>query len=302
MSEVAHVTAGNDGSFSGILGHTLRIVKQHWAVLLILVVVSVLITLGIALVTGGGAVFVTMTGSSAAAIPMIILFVIAMIAVGVFVSLSTLKVVHLTVTNKQVAFGEVLSYGFKNFLSFIWTSIVGTVYALKWALLLVFGMPALWAIMNVMRQAQVAKITEMGAQTPENLSLAMESAGGISGMITAINFIMLILGFAVVIYMVYMFIRINFLGYAFVADEKRGVEAAKTSMELVDGRWWKTFGYFFLVSIILQVANVVVSGIIGLIAGEEVGGIVNGVINQFATILTVIFSALLYGAYKKSKN
>lgn len=296
------MAAVNDESFFGLLRHALQIAKQHWMVLLVFVAISLLVTLGAAMVTGGGlvfAIFSFMTGPSVLGVAMVILLILAAVLVGGLLSLSTLKVVHLALSQQPVTVGEVFSYGIKNVLNFLWTSIVGVIYALRWALLIIVGVPVLWVGTSALRQAKLSEVAQMGATGDQALEVVTENA---LGMLAGLGFALAILGIIGIAFMIYAVIRIIFLGYAFVADEKRGVEAAKASMELVEGRWWRTFGYIAGITLLFGIGSSLVGNIIEPLAGMNASAGVESAIGQFTAVIIVIFSALLYGVYKKSKQ
>ncbi len=312
MSEIAtmphpeqhseHHTENGSGFFS-IFNHALSIAKQHWLIFLILIIISFAATFATILITGGIGLGAMMVGGAAGAVAMVTLMALVLVVLGAFISLATLKIVHLTISNKEVKIGEVLTYGLKNILSFIWAGIVGTVYALRWSLIIVVGVPLLLQIVNTVAKFPMLNDISEGGGIGEMGGIVEYPGvrGDLFSMLPVINFVLMALAIVGIILMMIALIRIIFLGYAFVADEKRGVEAAKASIELVAGRWWKTFGYFFLNTIILGISIMIIVFIVTLVLGIEAGQMANGLLSQLATILVVIFSAVLYGAYKKTR-
>lgn len=284
MSEQASAT--DKGSFFSLLGHSFQMIKQHWLTFLILVVLSFIVTVtsvAVAVGVGFGAMLV---GGSTATIALVLIVSLVIAAVSMLISLSTLKVVHLTISNHEVKIGEILSYGLKNFLSFIWAIIAGVVYAVRWGLILVLGGPSVYAIINVS--------TSLVATTESGISAAPLA------MLSAVNFGLVVLGLVGIIILIWATVRIVFLGIAFVADDKRGTEAAKMSIELVKGRWLKTFGYLLFAGLLLTIGHAIIISIIGSVVGPEIGEIVSNILAQVVAIVMVIFSALLYRSYKKT--
>lgn len=282
-----------------MFGQTLRIAKQHWAMFLIFALMILGLSFGTIFIVAGAGIGVIMSGNGVGMIAIGIIGTLLFVALSIIISISILKVVHLTTTNQEVKIGEVFSYAFKHFFSFIWAGIAGTIYALRWALIIIIGVPVVWAIANVlMTQSLINEIPSETSVSYDDIGYAPVTSASTTmyGVVRTILTLLSLVGFA---FVVVAFIRIIFLGYAFVADEKRGLEAAKASMELVKGRWWKTFAYFLLMSILLGVVVSIIGYIIALAGDNVIGGIVNGVVAQFGSIIVVIFSAVLYGVYKK---
>jgi hypothetical protein len=79
------------------------------------------------------------------------------------------------------------------------------------------------------------------------------------------------LGFLVLVVPgVYLAVRWYFGPQAVVADGLRGAEALRRSSEIVDGRWWSTFGRLIAISLAGLLVGLVVGGLLGAI-GEAAG-------------------------------
>ncbi len=283
-----------------MFGQTLRIAKQHWVMFFIFALMILGLSFGTIFIVAGAGIGAIMSGNEAGMIAIGIIGTLLFVALSIIISISILKVVHLTATNQEVKIGEVFSYAFKHFFSFIWAGIAGTIYALRWALIIIIGVPVVWAIANVlMTQSLINEIPSETSVSYDEFIEYVPVTSASSAMYGVVRIILSLLALVGLAFMMIAFIRIIFLGYAFVADEKRGLEAAKASMELVKGRWWKTFGYFLLTSILLGMVVSIIGYIIALVGDNAIGGIVNGIVAQFGSIIVVIFSAVLYGAYKK---
>lgn len=189
--------------------------------------------------------------------------------------------------NKKSSVAQSLTYAVKNFFSFLWTSIIGTIYGLGWPLLGVLIVPIYLALQRVL-------VTSMTV-----------SAMGIK----VIGFLVAIIGFFSFISVIYRGVKITFTANAFVQDEKRGVEAAKSSIALVEGRWWDVVILMLGISIIMAMISFVLTFMVGFIlvplsilVPQIFITMIHTIITNILTLLGTILMCNLYNEYKKAPD
>ncbi len=192
-----------------------------------------------------------------------------------------------TVLQKTPSATEAIEYSIKNFISFLWTLIVGAIYALRWALIGFILIP-LYAILVVF------------------LPKLIEGSGlNTSG----IGFMTAIISVVAIIYGIYCGLKIGFMGYIFVQDGKKGLDAAKSSMAIVEGRWWDVFFAFFVIGIIMFLVSFVVMLILGLVIApfsllvpKIISTLIASVVSSILTLFGVVLGCNLYNEYKHMGN
>ena len=78
--------------------------------------------------------------------------------------------------------------------------------------------------------------------------------------------ICVIVGILIVLFTIYLWISWLFAVYVIIKENSGIVNSLSRSRELVRGRWWLTFGYFLLISIILWIISYIINALSGLIS------------------------------------
>ncbi|MBP7898725.1 hypothetical protein KAZ92_02130 [Candidatus Gracilibacteria bacterium] len=179
---------------------------------------------------------------------------------------------------------EAIEYSIKNFLSFLWTSIVGTIYGLGWAVIGVILIP-----LYVFSVMLLPKFME----TNNFLNLKV------------VSFTMGLIGVVTIVYAIYRGLKITFMANAFLQDDKRGIDAAKSSMTMVEGRWWDVFLVLLGIGIVMWLINFGVMLVTGLalmpllaLAPKVIGTVVTTIISSALTLFGTVLVCNLYNEYK----
>jgi hypothetical protein len=126
-----------------------------------------------------------------------------------------------------------------------------------------------------------------------------------SGAAVALGFLLLFIGSIVfgVLY-AFVYVRILFTSQAVIAENKGPIEAIKRSWNLTKGYWWRTFGIFLLVALLVFLIQLVPSSILSAIFIIPVarGGepdlvqqqLANSVISAITSVLVTPFSLVAY--------
>lgn len=254
-------------SFSNLLKKSFAIFKKHWMELLgFSVVAGMILLIPIMLIGFLMVLMFAASGSTALIILGVGLAFVALVIGGVFISLSALRLTVDATKMEKISIPNALSYGLKNGLSFMWASITGCFYAFGWVLVAILAIPVLGILVK---------------RSP------------------SIMMLLSLLGFFAMFYAMYIGVKLIFMGVAFVQDEKRGVEAAKTSIALVTGRWWNVALNCIFLAILGSIAISIVTGILdGILSHNGVVKLIQTILQAAFGVMMSIFTILLYGAYK----
>ena len=254
-------------SFSNLLMKSLAIFKKHWIELLgFSVVAGMILLIPIMLIGFLMVLAFTTSGSTALVMLGVGLVFLALIFGGIFISLSALRLTVDATKMEKISIPNALSYGLKNGLSFMWASITGCFYAFGWVLVAILAIPV---------------VGVLAKRSP------------------AVMMLLSLCGFFAAFYSMYIGVKLVFMGVAFVQDEKRGVEAAKTSIALVTGRWWNVALNCIFIAILGSIAVSLVTGILdGILSHNGVVSLIRTILQAAFGVMMSIFTILLYGAYK----
>lgn len=122
------------------------------------------------------------------------------------------------------------------------------------------------------------------------------------GIFTAILFFLIIIPTSLVIVGIYLAIAWIFCFVITLNEKKSGFNSFAASKDLVDGRWWKTFGFLVIVGIITLVVNTIVTGILGSdVPGNHVGAAIavgiGGIFSQYQAAFLIV----MYHMWKGEK-
>lgn len=99
---------------------------------------------------------------------------------------------------------------------------------------------------------------------------------------------------ACIVYVIYIATRLQMSSMAFLADEKRGMDALKASWAMTEGRFWSIL-WRFLVLVVLYLAAMVVVTLVLSILGHSTGaGLLQTILVGAFQILLIVPSALFF--------
>lgn len=122
------------------------------------------------------------------------------------------------------------------------------------------------------------------------------------GFLTAFLFFLIIIPTSFVLIGIYLAIAWIFSFVITLNEKKSGFNSFAASKDLVDRRWWKTFGFLLLVGIITFVANTIVTSIVGSnMPGNHVGAAiavgVGGIFSQYQAAFLIV----MYHMWKEER-
>lgn len=115
-------------------------------------------------------------------------------------------------------------------------------------------------------------------------------------------FIGVVLYLALFCAMVWLVIRTSLSSSSAFVEEQITYAAVRRSLQLTSHRFWRTFGFFVLLSLIVFGALIVISGIVGLVGSVILSSIITGLVNLFAIPLQSIGRAVLFLDYVREKD
>jgi len=150
----------------------------------------------------------------------------------------------------------------------------------------------------------------------ESFSFGIKHFWRYFGFVILLGLFLILLSFLFIIPAIIFFVYWIVAPYILIRENKGPMEALKESKKLVNGKWWKMFGYIILLFIIFIVIGIFVDVLFKLIsiiflifdpakglASQFVIGIVYNFYGTLTTIFAIIFGDSLYLALKgKSKE
>lgn len=118
----------------------------------------------------------------------------------------------------------------------------------------------------------------------------------IAGILTAIGFILVIIPGIIV------GVWLSFALYIVIVENKKGVEALKSSKAYVEGYWWPVFGRMFLVGLGIAIIAGIVGNILQSILGYTFGMLAQNVIMLVLIPYIFLYQFALYKNLKQVKG
>lgn len=134
-------------------------------------------------------------------------------------------------------------------------------------------------------------LTNRGATIPDSMQAAGERFAQLV-FLTFIVFVILLAGFILlVIPCVYLSIRLSFVYYALMIENRSAFDSLSRSWQLTQGHWWKIFWSFLVLALAVFIPAFIVLFIFATIdpGGTEIGGLLLGfLLSPFISVYYVL--------------
>ena len=98
---------------------------------------------------------------------------------------------------------------------------------------------------------------------------------------------------------IWLSVKLYFGAQAAVVDERAPFGALERSAELVDGRWWQTFGRLLLAGIVFALVGMPLDGATRLLDGGAIGLALTALAQLIVMSLTALFGTLVFMDYRR---
>lgn len=123
-----------------------------------------------------------------------------------------------------------------------------------------------------------------------------------------LSILLIFLGFAFIIPLFIFAVYWGFSVYAVILRDVSGLSALRYSKKIVEGRWWKTFGMFFLIGIVGFVAQAPINFVFGFLIDKHilpnniVTGVITGAVQYYVSLFFMVANIVLFLNFEATRK